>query len=157
MLISSAYWWFEGWFFKHISQFHCTNKISNTIYPSAFDNIDIAKALSIMVKNLKSLLSKNNKKDRIKKKYNSAFKRTMCSLLSNEHKTEICSVASLDCGPLPKSLSSTLKDLRVELPNFWQQIKTPHIACSIKYIQWSISASYKFKSYNFIGENGTLL
>lgn len=67
MLISSAYWWFEGWFFKHISQFHCTNKISNTIYPSAFDNIDIAKALLIMVKNFKSLLSKNNKKDRIKK------------------------------------------------------------------------------------------
>lgn len=67
MLISSAYWWFEGWFFKHISQFHCTNKISNTIYPSAFDNTDIAKALSIMVKNFKSLLSKNNKKDRIKK------------------------------------------------------------------------------------------
>lgn len=72
----------EGWFFKHIFQSQCTNKISNTIYPSAFDNTDIAKALSIMVKNFKSL-SKNNKKDRIKKKiYNSAFKRTMCSLLS---------------------------------------------------------------------------
>lgn len=71
----------EGWFFKHISQSQCTNKISNTIYPSAFDNTDIAKALSIMVKNFKSL-SKNNNKDRIKKIYNSAFKRTMCSLLS---------------------------------------------------------------------------
>lgn len=143
----------EGWFFKHISQSQCTNKISNTIYPSAFDNTDIAKALSIMVKNFKSL-SKNNKKDRIKKKYITQHLKEQCAVFwVNEHKTEICSVASLDYGPLPKLLSSTLKDLRVELPNFWWQIKTPHIACSIKYIRWSISASYKFKSYNFRGQH----
>lgn len=144
----------EGWFFKHISQSQCTNKISNTIYPSAFDNTDIAKALSIMVKNFKSL-SKNNKKDRIKKKiYNSAFKRTMCSLLSKWTRNRDL----LSCFPwLWTFAKNTIKyverDLRVELPNFWRQIKTPHIACSIKYIRWSISASYKFKSYNFIGQH----
>lgn len=71
-----------------------------------------------MVKNFKFLLLKNNKKDRIKKKYNLVFKRIMCSFLSNEYKIEICLVVFFDCGFLLKLLLSTLKDLRVELLNF---------------------------------------